>query len=277
MVAFGTLLLGNSPSRRRNRRIFADFLALVVAIFLLGLVGSLTPRKWGDDSHSICEGQICVANSGFHTELLVPEQNQIFDWQNYLEEFDISTGAPARYRYLGFGWGERAFFMDPPKKIEPILSLGFKALFLPTPSVVRVQGHFSIPLQKEVKCVGVSRSGYLKLVEFIQDSFQLDNQGRKILIGVGRQPQTSFYAAKGSYSLLRTSNSWTAEGLRSANVNTPLWAGLSSPIMFHLSRSCELDQVWERAFMSDTTPGESRTPSWQNLPPDRGIGRPCRP
>ncbi len=238
MLAFAIFFLVNSSSGRKIRKIFGDFLTLVVSIFSLLLIASLTPRKWGNDFSSICECQICVADSGFHTDLLVPRQNQIFDWQNYLAKQDIGTDPPAPYTYLGFGWGDRAFFMDPPRRIEPILSLGFKALFLPTPSVVRVQGHFSIPQEKEVKCVEVSRSDYLKLVEFIQDSFQLDNQGRKILIGYSRQPQTSFYAAKGSYSLLRTSNSWTAEALRSANVNTPLWAGLSSPIMFHLNRGC---------------------------------------
>ncbi|NRB06100.1 MAG: DUF2459 domain-containing protein [Richelia sp.] len=34
------------------------------------------------------------------------------------------------------------------------------------------------------------------------------------MISYIRQPQTSFYAAKGTYSVLRTSNSWTASGLR---------------------------------------------------------------
>lgn len=239
MVAFRIFFLVYFRSVRKIRKIFGDFLVLVVSIFLLLLIPSLTPRKWGNDFYSTCECQICVANSGFHTDLLVPRQNQIFDWQNYLVKQDIGTNTPVSYKYLGFGWGEGTFFMNPPRKIELVISRGLKALFLPTPSILRVQGHFSIPQDKEVKCVGISRSDYLKLVEFIQNSFQLDNQGKKILISYGRQPQTSFYAAKGSYSFLKTSNSWTASGLRSANINTPLWAGLSSPIMLHLDRERE--------------------------------------
>ncbi len=241
MLAFRIFLfcLTNFASVRKIRKIFRNLLVLVVSIFPLLLIASLTPRKWGNNFHSTCECQICVTNSGFHADLLLPRQNHIFDWQNYFPKQEIGIDTPVPYKYLGFGWGDRTFFMNPPKRIELVVSRGFKALFLPTPSVMRVQGHFSIPQDKEVKCVGVSRSDYLKLVEFIQDSFQLDNQGRKVLISYGRQPQTSFYAAKGSYSVLKTSNSWTASGLGSANVNTPLWAGLSSPIMFHLKRGCQ--------------------------------------
>ncbi|MGK7874882.1 MAG: DUF2459 domain-containing protein [Xenococcaceae cyanobacterium] len=243
MLAFETFFLVNSSSGLKIRKIFGDFLTLVISIFLFLLIGSLIPRKWGNDFQEICECQICVSNSGFHTDLLVPVQNQIFDWQNYLSEKDIPPDVSVPYRYVGFGRGDRTFYMEPPPRLSRKLSTGFKALFLPTPSVIRVQGHRKIPQNIEVKCFGVSRIGYLKLIEFIKASFQLDNQGRKILIGYDRHFQASFYGAKGSYSLLRNSNSWTAEGLRSANVNTPLWTGFSWAIMFHLNRSCELDPV----------------------------------
>ncbi|NET08550.1 MAG: DUF2459 domain-containing protein [Symploca sp. SIO2B6] len=139
----------------------AEFLILVGAIFWLGLVGSLTPRRWGDDSHSICECQICVVNSGFHTDIIVARQDQICDGHNYFEEKELTTGSGVSYKYLSFGWGERSFYREPPTVIKEFLVAGFKALFLPTPAVMRVQRHFSIPQNHALKCVGVSRSGYL--------------------------------------------------------------------------------------------------------------------
>jgi hypothetical protein len=84
----------------------------------------------------------------------------------------------------------------------------------------------------------VNKNDYLQLMEFIQDSFQIDANGKEIRIGNGHNPHAGFYAAKGSYSLLRNCNSWTAEGLRKADVNTPFWDGLSSGIMLHLRSGC---------------------------------------
>ena len=220
------------------RRFLADWLLMIVVTFTLLSIASLTPRKWGNELPASCESQVCVANRGFHTDLLLSPVEGIFNGNNYLTPLDVGTDLSTSYKYFGFGWGDRHFFMNPPKGIESLVFLGFKALFLPTSSVMRVQGHLALPQDQEVKCVGVSGRDYVKLVKFIEDSFQLDNQGRKILISYHSQPQTRFYQAKGSYSLLRTSNSWTAEGLRSAKVNTPLWGGISSAIMFHLNRVC---------------------------------------
>ncbi|CDN16120.1 MAG: DUF2459 domain-containing protein [Richelia sp.] len=93
-----------------------------------------------------------------------PEKSHRFDWQNYFTKQEIGTNSPTHYKYLSFGWGERYFFMTSPTRIELVVSQVFKALFLPTRSVMRVQGHFSIPQNKEVKCVGVSRSDYWRCI-----------------------------------------------------------------------------------------------------------------
>ena len=88
------------------------------------------------------------------------------------------------------------------------------------------------------KCVKFSGKNYLRLVNFIKNSFQLDPADNKIKISYGYDNSDSFYEAKGSYSILRTCNDWTAEVLQKADVNTPLWSTLSSAIMFHIISGC---------------------------------------
>jgi uncharacterized protein (TIGR02117 family) len=120
-------------------------------------------------------------------------------------------------------------------KISTIL----KALFLPTPSVMYVKGYQIIPSYLEVKCIKINQKDYWQLINFIQSTFQLDANGRQIRLGDGHTNNAGFYAAKGSYSILRNCNSWTSEGLRKADVNTPFWSGLSSAIMLHLKSNCK--------------------------------------
>ncbi len=81
-------------------------------------------------------------------------------------------------------------------------------------------------------------ANYLRLVNFIKNSFQLDAAGNKIKISCGYDNSDSFYEAKGSYSLLRSCNDGTAEALQKADVNTPLRSTVSSAIMFHLNSGC---------------------------------------
>jgi hypothetical protein len=79
-------------------------------------------------------------------------------------------------------------------------------------------------------------------MEFINNSFQLDAQGNRINLTTDPNYGGGFYVAKGSYSILRACNDWTAEGLRLAGVNTPLWSGLSSSIMYHVNSGCNCQQ-----------------------------------
>lgn len=205
----------------------------IIFIFTLLLVGYFTPRKWGSYSLKSCNLKICISQSGLHSNIIVPIKNFVFDWQKYL----YLNNNNLEYRYLGFGWGERNFYTNPPTKELKIIK-GFQALFFPNDSVIRVQRHQSLPQQIEIECVGVSQSDYLELMKFINSSFKLSGRGEKILVADNPRLNARFYEAKGTYFILNNSNSWTAAGLRTANVNTPLWAGVASAIMFHLKGHC---------------------------------------
>lgn len=134
--------------------------------------------------------------------------------------------------------GDRDFYLSTPTLADIKLSTTFKALFLPTPSVLDVKGYQTLPNNLEVKCVKVTEFEYLQLINYIQATFKIDTKGKINRIANGHTDNAGFYTAVGDYSILRSCNSWTEEALRTANVNTPLWDGLSFAIMLHLRNNC---------------------------------------
>ncbi|MEG4012483.1 MULTISPECIES: DUF2459 domain-containing protein [unclassified Microcoleus] len=215
-------------------------LGIVILSFTAVLtIGYLTPRKWGNYSQADCTISLYISNEGIHTEIIVPVKNQYFDWNQFLPLTEIGRDTTSDYKYLSFGWGDRAFMLENPSSGSINLVTGLKALIFPTPSTVQVQGYRVFPPDRETKCVKISGANYLRMVIFIKNTFQLDTGGNKIKISYGDNKNDSFYEARDSYSILRTCNDWTAEGLQKAEVNTPLWSTLPSSIMFHLNSGCE--------------------------------------
>ncbi len=209
---------------------------IITSLFILS---ALIPRKWGNYTNKNCNYQICVSNTGIHSNILVPTKNNIYNWQNYLSIDKIGIDTDTNYKYLSFGWGDKDFYMSVASLSDLDFSTTFKTIFLPTTSVMYVKGYQALPKNIEVKCIHTDKINYLRLIKFIKNSFQLDRNRRIIRIGNGHTSNAGFYAAKGNYSILKTCNSWTGEGLRKADINTPLWDGLSSAIMFHFRNGCE--------------------------------------
>ncbi|WP_242045435.1 MULTISPECIES: TIGR02117 family protein [unclassified Calothrix] len=218
------------------RRYFFRGCLFSLALLTLGV---LIPRKWSYQQQDNCNLDVCISNTGIHSNIILPTKNYAFDWHEYISVEGIGIDNFNDYNYLSFGWGDRAFYMSTPSMADLQLSTTFKALFLPTPSVLYVKGYQLIPDNLEVKCIKVNKNNYLQLIKFIQATFKVDDRGRVIRIGNGHTTNAGFYDAFGSYSILRNCNNWTTEALRQADVNTPLWGGLSAAIMLQLRSGCE--------------------------------------
>lgn len=204
------------------------------------IAGCLIPRQWHKTQQEACAVTIYVGGNDVHTNLIVPVQTDDFDWRQHLTLTAIGRSG-SDYRYLSFGWGDRQFYLQTPTWSDLRLPVALRALLLPTETVLHIQGHDAVPSSSEVyrvKPIGLSQSGYLQLTNFLLDSFARHPAGNIIRIRESHRYSGSFFAAKGRYSLVRTCNDWTAEGLRVAKVNTPLWAGLAAPVMHHAATTC---------------------------------------
>lgn len=220
--------------RPRRCRYVTSIGVVLLAGFSLG-VG--LPTKWHYPPQGDCRYPVWVSSvNQFHTELILPVANDAVDWRSKLNLNQLGAAANT-YRYLSFGWGDRAFFQD--ASFDPVTL--FDALFLPGPTALHVWGHSGVPqLGKdfELKQLWLSRAQYQRLSHSIAVSFQRDAQGQPRYIRTGLYPNSGFYEALGTYSLFHSCNNWTAAALRTADVNTPYWAALAPAIMGQLRNNC---------------------------------------
>lgn len=224
------------------RRVGLYLAGSILSVLAVLVIAALTPRKWGSlPPQGDCTLKVYVSGDVMHTNLIVPVSSAGFDWHNYLDLDKVGNQPADNYRYLQFGWGDRIFYMETPSWAEMNYSSALRALLLQNPSAMFVKGHPTVPRYpgETLKCLSLSQADYLALMKYIEASFQADPQGRKVRLGNGQDGESGFYAANGKYSMFKTCNSWTAEALRAANVNTPLWGGLAPAVLFHLQDDCQ--------------------------------------
>jgi uncharacterized protein (TIGR02117 family) len=213
---------------------------LLTVVVLLAIT-ALIPRRWHIPPSQDCRFTVYVSGGAMHTNLIVPVSTSVFDWRTDLDLEPIGSTNAATYRYLQFGWGDRIWYMQTPSWDRVNYLDIFRVLLFPgNTTALLVKGHATVPryVGEELKCLRLNQADYLALMGFIQQSFQLNAQGEKQRLGDSQDGESGFYAATGYYSALRTCNSWTAEALQAANVNTPLWSGLASPVMAQLRNGC---------------------------------------
>lgn len=223
------------------------YLGLAMAGLLsLLILGYVTPAPALPELTGVCQVQVCVVSLGVHSNILVPQITPTFDWNNWLpvqQWQPAQTQSESTYRYLSFGWGERVFYRQSPTQLDQILALGWRALLLPNPAILRVQGYSQLPVDLDHQCTLVTGAEYQRLAQHIQATFEQNPQGELLPAGDEPQQASHFYLAKGSYSLLYNSNNWTAAGLRAAGIRTPRWSSLASAILGQFHHRCQVNPL----------------------------------
>ena len=121
--------------------------------------------------------------------------------------------------YLEVGWGDRDYYYGRNQSMWDALRAAFGSN---NPSALHVAGVRG-PLQRnfpasEIIEVRVSRDGFDRLVRYIQNEY--DRAGAPVAapLGPGLYGDSRFYPARRPFSLARTCNVWTAQGLREAGL-----------------------------------------------------------
>lgn len=181
------------------------------------------PQK-PDQCHSIY-----VADHGWHTGLILLRQ-----------DFDPRVSLRTTYfddkQWLEFGWGDAAFYQAE----EMSVGLALRALFSPTDAVMHVYAFDGMPAknfpESEVVRIRVTQAGYRRMIRFIRDAFARDQNGHVMPLKRGLYGRSHFFKARGTYSMDRTCNTWTAEALREAGLAIdPASAATSGGVMSQLA------------------------------------------
>ncbi|WP_312557654.1 TIGR02117 family protein [Empedobacter brevis] len=208
-------------------------LLLLVVIYLLAVV--LLPlipvnKEKHNTNHQIT---VYILTNGMHTDIVVPVKSELIDWSTFVPFSD--TKSKKEYPYIAFGWGDKGFYLDTPEWKDLKFSTAFKAAFWLGDSAMHTTFYDKMIEGEECKRIEMSQEEYEKLVGYIKDSFDL-NQNKKVeLIKTDAVygDNDSFYEAKGSYNLFFTCNTWTADALKVANKTAPLWTATQQGIFYH--------------------------------------------
>ncbi|MBV8168333.1 MAG: TIGR02117 family protein [Alphaproteobacteria bacterium] len=176
--------------------------------------------------------ELSVVSNGFHADLIVPMQAAGIDWRAWCppEKFG---GAPAAH--IGFGWGDKDFFVETRTLQDVTLTTALKAVSFSRETALHVMYVDDVRGFPARKRLIVSPETYRALADYIQASFKRGPTGRPIARPEpGYGPRDAFFDATGTYSPLRTCNEWLAEGLRQAGLPTGWWSPFAFGVTAHL-------------------------------------------
>lgn len=179
-------------------------------------------------SDSVC---IYILSNGVHTDIAVPENNYLKNWQAMFPKDTFQLNDPY-YSYLAFGWGNKDFYLNTPEWSDLKLSTAFSAAVGLGESAMHVS-YLRPPTKLSRKKVAliISSDQYKKLVNYIEQSFCFANGCVTRINHPGYGNFDLFYEATGHYSLFKTCNVWTNNALKACGVKTGFWTPFADGLM----------------------------------------------
>ncbi|OJJ14882.1 hypothetical protein BKI52_40725 [marine bacterium AO1-C] len=219
------------------RFIFRAVLGLVIAIALYLLAAVLgtwvTTGKLSTQTTVKDSVNIYIVSNGMHTDFVLPLHHLVKDWRQHFNRSRF--GAYYQHRFISFGWGDQAFFLNSTKEGFPKLGTTLKAVLWPTKSLMHVSFYRSINTQADnVYKLNISAKQYQALVKFIFDSFVTKQAQKFRYVAKGYGDYDFFFEAHRSYHLFFTCNNWTNRGLGAMNIRSGIWTPLEQGIIYHI-------------------------------------------
>jgi uncharacterized protein (TIGR02117 family) len=206
-------------------RKFLRFLAaLIVALALAAALGTLVPRPLWPATMAEGEGtrHILVLKNPIHTDIAVPLDDGVRRRFAFLADAGLPIAAPEA-RYIVFGWGGRAFYLETPTWSQLRAAPVVKALTLDASVMhVDIAGTIKEP-HPDVAGFDTDETHFAALLDYIAASFQLGPAGPVVIEDAGYSAYDRFYEANGHFNALVGCNTWTAAGLRVAGLRTGWW------------------------------------------------------
>ncbi len=176
---------------------------------------------------------VYILSNGVHTDIVLPVKNDFHDWSQKVK-FENTIAKDSTAQLVAFGWGDKGFYLETPTWNDLKFSTALRAATGFSTSAIHVTFYKSLKENKKCKKIMVSETEYQKLIDYINDSFQLDSDNfMKIETNAVYGKNDAFYEAKGSYNLFHTCNTWTNNALKASNQKAALWTATDTGILYH--------------------------------------------
>jgi len=203
-------------------------LIVIYAIAALVLPNLTVPAeaKGGDDITAY------ILSNGVHTDIVVPVRTSDMDWSRDIS-FANTTGQDSSAAWVGFGWGDKGFYLETPTWGDLTARVAFKAMFGLGNSAMHATFHQQLVEGPLCKRMMLSRAQYQRLVAYLRNSFAYDAAGhtQAIVTHANYGSTDAFYEGVGSYSLFHTCNSWANEALKASGQKACWWTPLDTGIL----------------------------------------------
>lgn len=207
----------------------AGLAGLVLLYLLVAFVlSSITISK---EPNSREELSIYILTNGVHTDIVVPTQTDLYDWSLQVP-WGHTKAADSTYRYLALGWGDKGFYLHTPEWKDLKASVALKAATGLSSTAIHATYHTRMEEGEQCRKINISRAQYLRLVDYITGSFARDANGlfQHIPTDAVYGAHDAFYEARGSYSMLRTCNTWANAALKHCGQKCCLWTAFDTGI-----------------------------------------------
>lgn len=211
--------------------VFGIFIFIVTYVIFAYLIPYIpTSSKDVDPNEDV---EVYIRTNGVHTDLVVPIHTEYKDWSEMIKFSDIKS-KDSTMQFIGFGWGDKGFYLDTPEWSDLKFSTAFVAAFGLGSSAMHATFYKKIDENEDCIKLKISAQEYKKLIAYIEEKFRYDSNGKPILIDATTYGQNdSFYEAKGSYSFFYTCNTWANNGLKAMDQKAALWTPSDFGIFQH--------------------------------------------
>jgi len=219
---------------RLTFRMLIKLLLLIVILVVIYLAAAfILPYMRVNRSFKNAENgiKIFVITNGVHTDIVLPANTVYKNWQTDFAPATFNVTKPA-YNYIGFGWGDKGFYLETPTWADLIFSTAFKAVFALSETAMHIT-YLKEPNLADSDCVElhITEAQYQTLITYIESSFEKNENGIMLINHEGYGAHDRFYEALGKYSLFKTCNTWTHKGLKKAGVKVAAWSPFSKGLM----------------------------------------------
>lgn len=213
-------------------KILLGIVGFVVAYLSFAFVLSRIPVH-SEDEDKNKDVAIYIKTNGVHTDIVVPIRTEYKDWSEKVQFAHIKS-QDSTMQYIGFGWGDKGFYLNTPEWADLKFSTAFNAAFYLGTSAMHATFYKQVKESESCVKINISKAEYEKLIAYIEDSFQHGADGDPILIDATTYGQNdSFYEANRKYHLFYTCNTWANNALKSADQKAALWTPSDTGIFCH--------------------------------------------
>ena len=175
---------------------------------------------------------IYLLSNGAHADIVVPVKTVIIDWSNEVK-YENTTGNDTTREWVGFGWGEKGFYLQTPTWDDLTFGVAFRAISGMGSSAIHATFHNQLAENNRCRRIKISLDEYKRLSDFIRDGFERTPSGEviQIITTANYSSHDAFYIAKGRYHLFHTCNTWTINAFKYAGLKTALWSPYASGVL----------------------------------------------